>query len=188
MKTGTCKYGTSCKYHHPKERRNQVAVSTVGPLGLPLRPGEPVCNFYTMYGSCKYGSACKYDHPQMVGYYNYNYNYAMPALSIQDPSVMFPNQRRFPSYGNSTARSSPESRRLATMIPPILLRNPLLRTTSLTRNPRKINPIKINLYQFPREGRRRNFGSYGEKREDLFMMNKLQGRRTAYVKMTDGKW
>ncbi|XP_020100031.1 zinc finger CCCH domain-containing protein 63-like isoform X2 [Ananas comosus] len=109
MKTGTCKYGTSCKYHHPKERRNQVAVSTVGPLGLPLRPGEPVCNFYTMYGSCKYGSACKYDHPQMVGYYNYNYNYAMPALSIQDPSVMFPNQRSSQVTVTAPQRSPPKA-------------------------------------------------------------------------------
>lgn len=74
-----------------------------------IMKGEPVCNFYTMYGSCKYGSACKYDHPQMVGYYNYNYNYAMPALSIQDPSVMFPNQRSSQVTVTAPQRSPPKA-------------------------------------------------------------------------------
>ncbi|XP_072993919.1 zinc finger CCCH domain-containing protein 3 isoform X1 [Typha latifolia] len=87
MRLGRCKYGSSCKYHHPKER-NQVAASTIGPYGLPLRPGQPVCNFYSLYGSCKYGPACKFDHP-LVGYYNY----ALPAYSITDPSLFVPDQR-----------------------------------------------------------------------------------------------
>ncbi|XP_039141937.1 zinc finger CCCH domain-containing protein ZFN-like [Dioscorea cayenensis subsp. rotundata] len=76
MKTGSCKYGTSCKYNHPKERNISLANYTVGPHGLPLRPGMAACTFYNTYGSCKYGSACKYDHPFM-GYYNYN----LPAYS-----------------------------------------------------------------------------------------------------------
>ncbi|XP_010943245.1 zinc finger CCCH domain-containing protein 3 isoform X1 [Elaeis guineensis] len=90
MKTGSCKYGTSCKYHHPKER-NQVAMCTIGPLGLPLRPGQPVCTFYGMYGSCKYGSTCKFDHPFM-GYYNYT----LPAFSlpgVPDHTVLFSDSR-----------------------------------------------------------------------------------------------
>ncbi|KAG9455093.1 hypothetical protein H6P81_007997 [Aristolochia fimbriata] len=100
MKTGTCKFGESCKYNHPKERNAApVAVSTVGPLGLPLRPGQAICTFYGMYGICKYGSACKYDHP-LAGYYNY----ILPALSIPDPSAVGPYQRTSP-----VTRSSPES-------------------------------------------------------------------------------
>lgn len=87
MKTGNCKYGTTCKYHHPKER-NSDAMSTLGPLGLPIRPGQAVCTFYSTYGTCKYGSACKFDHP-MVGYYNYS----LPSLSTTDRSAYFPNQR-----------------------------------------------------------------------------------------------
>lgn len=35
MSTGTCKYGSDCKFHHPKER---VAQSMINPLGLPVRP------------------------------------------------------------------------------------------------------------------------------------------------------
>ena len=38
MSTGSCKYGSDCKYHHPKERIAQLATNTLGPLGLPLRP------------------------------------------------------------------------------------------------------------------------------------------------------
>lgn len=38
MNTGTCKYGSDCKYHHPKERIANSAVNSIGPLGLPSRP------------------------------------------------------------------------------------------------------------------------------------------------------
>ncbi|KAG1363913.1 putative zinc finger CCCH domain-containing protein 3 [Cocos nucifera] len=90
MKTGSCKFGTSCKFHHPK-KRNEEAIYTIGPLGLPLRPGQPVCTFYSMHGSCKYGSTCKFDHPFM-GYYNH----ALPAFSVPDPPVLFHKTARLP--------------------------------------------------------------------------------------------
>ncbi|KAJ8465843.1 hypothetical protein OPV22_028395 [Ensete ventricosum] len=80
MKTGGCKYGSSCKYHHPKER-NQVAACTIGPFGLPLRPGEPACTFYAAYGSCKYGASCKFDHPYVV------------VFPLPDSSLITPHQR-----------------------------------------------------------------------------------------------
>ncbi|WOL13597.1 zinc finger CCCH domain-containing protein 33-like isoform X1 [Canna indica] len=80
MRTGNCKYGSSCKYHHPKER-NQVAACTMGPFGLPLRPGEPACTFYTTYGSCKYGAACKFDHPVLA------------VFPLQESPSVFPYQR-----------------------------------------------------------------------------------------------
>lgn len=36
MRTGDCKFGSSCRYHHPRDR---VVPSTVlSPSGLPLRP------------------------------------------------------------------------------------------------------------------------------------------------------
>ena len=38
MSTGICKYGSHCKYHHPRERIAQLTTSSLGPLGLPLRP------------------------------------------------------------------------------------------------------------------------------------------------------
>lgn len=38
MNTGTCKYGSDCKYHHPKDRIAQLGTNPVGPPGLPSRP------------------------------------------------------------------------------------------------------------------------------------------------------
>ncbi|XP_072970856.1 zinc finger CCCH domain-containing protein 33-like isoform X1 [Typha angustifolia] len=101
LQTGSCKYGTSCKYHHPKER-NQVAMSTIGTHGLPIRPGQPVCTFYNMYGSCNYGPDCKFDHP-FVGYYNYS----LPQLLIPDPSAQSTSQVMLASseiFQSKTAR------------------------------------------------------------------------------------
>jgi hypothetical protein len=61
MRTGDCKFGLSCRYHHPRDR---VAPRTVlSPSGLPLRPGVQPCAFYVQNGHCKFGSTCKFDHP-----------------------------------------------------------------------------------------------------------------------------
>ncbi|KAH8489561.1 hypothetical protein Peur_058950 [Populus x canadensis] len=86
MSTGTCKYGSDCKYHHPKERIAQLATNTMGLLGLPSRPGQAVCPDYSMYGICKYGPTCRYDHPLHT--YPYNYNLSLPSLSIMDSSLI----------------------------------------------------------------------------------------------------
>ncbi|XP_042442347.1 zinc finger CCCH domain-containing protein ZFN-like isoform X1 [Zingiber officinale] len=67
MKTGSCKYGSSCKYNHPKGR-NQEADCAIGPYGLPLRPGLPTCKYYAANGNCKYGATCKFDHPVIAVY------------------------------------------------------------------------------------------------------------------------
>ncbi|KAF8410787.1 hypothetical protein HHK36_003324 [Tetracentron sinense] len=94
LKTGSCRFGPSCKFHHPKERIAPLATSTLGPLGLPLRPGQTICTFYSLYGICKYGPTCKYDHP-LAGY-SYNYNVSLPTLSIPD-QPLFPYQRNSPN-------------------------------------------------------------------------------------------
>lgn len=38
MKTGDCKFGAVCKFHHPKERLLPVPDCLLSPIGLPLRP------------------------------------------------------------------------------------------------------------------------------------------------------
>lgn len=62
MKTGCCKYGTTCRYHHPKERVALSPWCMFSSQGLPLRPGQPTCPFYSRYGICKFGPICKFDH------------------------------------------------------------------------------------------------------------------------------
>ncbi|KAK9161495.1 hypothetical protein Syun_007836 [Stephania yunnanensis] len=38
MRTGDCKFGPSCKYHHPPERISSNVNYALSPMGLPLRP------------------------------------------------------------------------------------------------------------------------------------------------------
>lgn len=63
MKTGDCKFGSTCRYHHPKDRATPSPTCHLSPMGLPLRPGNPPCSFYSRYGICKFGPTCKFDHP-----------------------------------------------------------------------------------------------------------------------------
>ncbi|PWA90298.1 zinc finger protein 1 [Artemisia annua] len=71
MKTGDCKFGAVCRFHHPRERVIPMPDCDLSPIGLPLRPGEPLCIFYSRYGICKFGPSCKFDHPMGVFTYNY---------------------------------------------------------------------------------------------------------------------
>ncbi|XP_039021930.1 zinc finger CCCH domain-containing protein 3-like isoform X2 [Hibiscus syriacus] len=65
LKTGACKYGSTCKYHHPKDR-NGAGPVTFNILGLPMRQDEKSCPYFMRTGSCKFGVACKFHHPQPV--------------------------------------------------------------------------------------------------------------------------
>ncbi|PQP97136.1 zinc finger CCCH domain-containing protein 32 [Prunus yedoensis var. nudiflora] len=70
LKTGDCKYGPSCRYHHPRDRVVPRTNCLLSPIGLPLRPGVQPCTFYLQNGHCKFGSTCKFDHP--IGTMRYN--------------------------------------------------------------------------------------------------------------------
>ncbi|KAL7592205.1 hypothetical protein Lser_V15G34789 [Lactuca serriola] len=109
LRTGSCKFGVTCKFHHPQPPLEPTShgggpppwpyptpqtyfpvmlppsAATHGwsPVGLPLRPGQPVCSYYSLYGICKYGPGCKYDHPVMV----YSYNYPM-GMNMMTSSVL----------------------------------------------------------------------------------------------------
>ncbi|URE33026.1 zinc finger CCCH domain-containing protein [Musa troglodytarum] len=60
LRTGSCSYGSKCKYHHPTiaGQGNQYRGE------LPQRDGQPDCQFFIKTGTCKFGSTCKYHHPQ----------------------------------------------------------------------------------------------------------------------------
>ncbi|PKI42194.1 zinc finger CCCH domain-containing protein 32 [Punica granatum] len=70
LRTGDCKFGSSCRFHHPRDRILQGPNFVLSPLGLPLRPGVQPCSFYLQNGHCKFGSICKFDHP--IGPMRYN--------------------------------------------------------------------------------------------------------------------
>ncbi|KAG9448067.1 hypothetical protein H6P81_014195 [Aristolochia fimbriata] len=72
MKTGICKFGERCKFHHPVDRTAPASSLMMQALqqnvkltlaGLPRREGAVVCQFYMKTGTCKFGPACKFDHP-----------------------------------------------------------------------------------------------------------------------------
>ncbi|XP_073140789.1 zinc finger CCCH domain-containing protein 32 [Henckelia pumila] len=68
MKTGDCKYGSSCRYNHPPDWLVSKINCALSPMGLPLRPGMQACSFYLQNGHCKFGRTCKFDHPTTVKY------------------------------------------------------------------------------------------------------------------------
>ncbi|RAL41067.1 unnamed protein product [Cuscuta campestris] len=72
MKTGVCKFGERCRYHHPIDRSSPGASTTteahqqsvkLSLAGLPRREGAIHCPYYMKTGTCKYGTTCKFDHP-----------------------------------------------------------------------------------------------------------------------------
>ncbi|XP_010545038.1 PREDICTED: zinc finger CCCH domain-containing protein 32 isoform X2 [Tarenaya hassleriana] len=70
LRTGDCKFGLSCKFHHRRDRIPQRANCILSPIGLPLRPGVQPCTFYLQNGFCRFGSTCKFDHPMGTLRYN----------------------------------------------------------------------------------------------------------------------
>jgi hypothetical protein len=65
LRTGRCKYGDSCKYHHPA---GGIQTNDPNEPPFPIRPDEPVCQYFLKNGTCKFGQACKFNHPpHMMG-------------------------------------------------------------------------------------------------------------------------
>ncbi|KAK4773178.1 hypothetical protein SAY87_028197 [Trapa incisa] len=60
LKTGDCKFGSSCKYHHPPDliTQNTTTIPGTAPFHLDAVP----CRHFAQYGECKFGSDCKFDH------------------------------------------------------------------------------------------------------------------------------
>lgn len=49
VKTGDCKFGAVCRFHHPRERVIPMPDCVLSPIGLPLRPVS-----YTMWSGYNY--------------------------------------------------------------------------------------------------------------------------------------
>ncbi|PWA67590.1 zinc finger C-x8-C-x5-C-x3-H type family protein [Artemisia annua] len=97
LKTGDCKFGSSCRYHHPPEWTAPNTNFVLSPMGLPLRPGAPLCTHYAQKGVCKFGPSCKFDHPMGT------LSYSPSASSLADmPVAPYP-------VGSSIATLAPSS-------------------------------------------------------------------------------
>ncbi|XP_019464376.1 PREDICTED: zinc finger CCCH domain-containing protein 34-like isoform X2 [Lupinus angustifolius] len=109
MKTGECKFGPSCRYHHPADMSASKTNVIISPVGLPLRPGASVCTHYTQRGVCKFGPTCKFDHP--MG----SLSYSPSASSLTDMpvapyySVGYSHGTLAPSSSSSELRHEPTS-------------------------------------------------------------------------------
>ncbi|KAL5544009.1 hypothetical protein UlMin_007793 [Ulmus minor] len=64
LKTGSCKFGSNCKFNHPvRKKTNSASKEKVKENVDPAdRPGQSECKYYLRSGGCKYGKACKYNH------------------------------------------------------------------------------------------------------------------------------
>ncbi|KAI4305739.1 hypothetical protein L6164_029087 [Bauhinia variegata] len=60
LRTGSCGYGSNCRYNHPAH----VSFGAQYGDDLPERIGQPDCGYFLKTGTCKYGSTCKYHHPR----------------------------------------------------------------------------------------------------------------------------
>eukprot|EP00252_Welwitschia_mirabilis_P001144 TRINITY_DN11074_c1_g4_i2.p1 TRINITY_DN11074_c1_g4~~TRINITY_DN11074_c1_g4_i2.p1 ORF type:complete len:274 (-),score=68.06 TRINITY_DN11074_c1_g4_i2:278-1099(-) len=68
LKTGKCKFGPLCKFHHPLDKLPRKEGAEVAPVkltsaGFPRHEGQETCSYYIKTGTCKFGVNCKFDHP-----------------------------------------------------------------------------------------------------------------------------
>ncbi|KAF8101195.1 hypothetical protein N665_0209s0051 [Sinapis alba] len=82
MRTGDCKFGSSCRYHHPLDAVQPKTGVLFSSIGLPLRPGVAQCTHFAQHGICKFGPACKFDHSM-----GSSLSYSPSASSLTDMPV-----------------------------------------------------------------------------------------------------
>eukprot|EP00249_Psilotum_nudum_P021736 c28224_g3_i3 orf=657-2102(-) len=104
MRTGDCKFGASCKFHHPKDGSTSSSSCALSIIGLPLRPGQPPCTFYIRYGICKFGPTCKFDHPVVGLAYNSSVTSMLDIAMAPTPSGSSPNTVLAPEVSHETPK------------------------------------------------------------------------------------
>ncbi|GFP85052.1 zinc finger CCCH domain-containing protein 43 [Phtheirospermum japonicum] len=71
MRSGSCKFGSNCKFNHPPRRKNQGVKERSNfneenseRAGQTECKGEKECPYYMRTGTCKYGISCRFHHPE----------------------------------------------------------------------------------------------------------------------------
>ncbi|CAH8346211.1 unnamed protein product [Eruca vesicaria subsp. sativa] len=65
IRTGSCKYGSSCKFNHPVRRKLQIGREKVREREREEDVENPrlmECKYYFRTGGCKYGDTCRFSH------------------------------------------------------------------------------------------------------------------------------
>ncbi|KAG2293372.1 hypothetical protein Bca52824_040041 [Brassica carinata] len=65
IRTGSCKYGSSCKFNHPVRRKLQIGREKVKEKEREENVENPrlmECKYYFRTGGCKYGETCRFSH------------------------------------------------------------------------------------------------------------------------------
>ncbi|KAJ0231307.1 Zinc finger CCCH domain-containing protein 67 [Hirschfeldia incana] len=65
IRTGSCKYGSSCKFNHPLRRNPQIGREKVREREREEDMENPrllECKYYFRTGGCKYGETCRFSH------------------------------------------------------------------------------------------------------------------------------
>ncbi|XP_039043394.1 zinc finger CCCH domain-containing protein ZFN-like [Hibiscus syriacus] len=103
LKTGTCKFGATCKFHHPRDKAAIAGRVSLNILGYPLRPDETECVYYLRTGQYKFGSTCKFHHPQPT-----NMMVSLSGYPIYQtiPSPATPGQQSYPGGITNWSRAS----------------------------------------------------------------------------------
>ncbi|XP_015581492.1 zinc finger CCCH domain-containing protein 43 [Ricinus communis] len=100
MKTGTCKFGSNCKFNHPVKRKMQVSKEKVKEREEATdRPGQTECKYYLRTGGCKYGKACRYNHSRAKPLLLQAKTAVFPALDLNFLGLPIrPGERECPYY------------------------------------------------------------------------------------------
>ncbi|XP_022994155.1 zinc finger CCCH domain-containing protein 43-like isoform X1 [Cucurbita maxima] len=63
LRTGTCKFGSLCKFNHPLRKRHQVVSEKLkNENDSAEQTSKTECKYYSRTGGCKFGTACRYNH------------------------------------------------------------------------------------------------------------------------------
>ncbi|KAL3654948.1 hypothetical protein CASFOL_000734 [Castilleja foliolosa] len=112
MRSGSCKFGSTCKFNHPPRRKNQgVKERSNFNEENSERAGQTECKYYLTPGGCKYGKDCKFSHgSDLSSNLSYSVEFNFLGLPIRPGEKECPYYMRTGTckYGTSCRFHHPE--------------------------------------------------------------------------------